>query len=101
LQLYFELFLSDTKEPRKPRFKTSTASIRTIKIALISARGSNKPIPRKNIRSFGGQPINFWPIAAAEQCGLFDLFLMSPMTPTLALWRVSPEHLTTVSAHII
>jgi N-acylneuraminate cytidylyltransferase len=48
-----------------------------MKIAIIPARGGSKRIPRKNIRSFGGQPMISWPIAAAQQSGLFDLVLVS------------------------
>jgi pseudaminic acid cytidylyltransferase len=43
-----------------------------MKIAIIPARGGSKRIPRKNIKSFAGQPMIAYAIAAARACGLFD-----------------------------
>jgi pseudaminic acid cytidylyltransferase len=46
-------------------------------VAIIPARGASKRIPRKNIRSFAGKPIIAYPIAAAQDCRLFDRILVS------------------------
>lgn len=48
-----------------------------MKLALIPARGGSKRIPRKNIRSFAGQPIIAYSIAAAQASGLFDAVVVS------------------------
>ncbi len=41
------------------------------KIAIITARGGSKRIPRKNIREFCGKPILAYSIEAAIEAGLF------------------------------
>jgi len=46
-------------------------------IAIITARGGSKRIPRKNIRSFLGRPIIAYSIEAALQSGLFDEVMVS------------------------
>ena len=48
-----------------------------MRIAVIPARGGSKRIPRKNIRTFAGQPIIVWPIKAALSSGLFDQVVVS------------------------
>lgn len=47
------------------------------KIAIITARGGSKRIPRKNIRSFLGKPIMAYSIEAALQSGVFDEVMVS------------------------
>lgn len=47
------------------------------RIAIITARGGSKRIPRKNIRSFLGQPIICYSIQAALSCGKFDEVMVS------------------------
>lgn len=47
------------------------------KIAIITARGGSKRIPRKNIKSFCGKPILAYSIEAAVQSGLFDEVMVS------------------------
>lgn len=47
------------------------------KIAIITARGGSKRIPRKNIRSFLGKPIMAYSIEAALQSGIFDEVMVS------------------------
>ena len=47
------------------------------KIAIITARGGSKRIPRKNIREFCGKPILAYSIEAAKECGLFDTVMVS------------------------
>ncbi len=46
-------------------------------VAIITARGGSKRIPRKNIRPFLGKPIITYVIDAALQSGLFDEVMVS------------------------
>lgn len=46
-------------------------------VAIITARGGSKRIPRKNIRPFLGKPIITYAIEAALQSGLFDEVMVS------------------------
>lgn len=46
-------------------------------IAIITARGGSKRIPRKNIKEFCGKPILAYSIEAALKCGLFDRVMVS------------------------
>ena len=48
-----------------------------MRVAVIPARGGSKRIPRKNIRTFVGQPIIVWPIKTALSGGLFDKVVVS------------------------
>lgn len=47
------------------------------KIAIITARGGSKRIPRKNIRDFCGKPILAYSIEAAKQSEIFDIVMVS------------------------
>lgn len=47
------------------------------KIAIITARGGSKRIPRKNIKDFLGKPILAYSIEAAKASGLFDEVMVS------------------------
>lgn len=47
------------------------------KIAIITARGGSKRIPRKNIREFCGKPILAYSIEAAIESKLFDTVMVS------------------------
>ncbi len=47
------------------------------KLAIITARGGSKRIPRKNIRSFMGRPMVSYAIGAAKSSGLFDEIMVS------------------------
>lgn len=47
------------------------------KIAIITARGGSKRIPRKNIKPFLGKPIICYSIEAALGCGSFDEVMVS------------------------
>lgn len=47
------------------------------KIAIITARGGSKRIPRKNIKEFCGKPILAYSIEAALSSGLFDTVMVS------------------------
>ena len=46
-------------------------------IAIITARGGSKRIPRKNIKLFCGKPIIAYSIEAALQSGLFEEVMVS------------------------
>ena len=46
-------------------------------IAIITARGGSKRIPRKNIKDFLGKPIMAYSIEAALESGLFDEVMVS------------------------
>lgn len=46
-------------------------------IAIITARGGSKRIPRKNIKEFCGKPIIAYSIEAALQSGIFDEVMVS------------------------
>jgi N-acylneuraminate cytidylyltransferase len=46
-------------------------------IAIITARGGSKRIPRKNIKPFLGKPIIQYSIEAARQSGVFDTVMVS------------------------
>lgn len=47
------------------------------RVAIITARGGSKRIPRKNIKLFLGKPILQYSIEAALQSGLFDEVMVS------------------------
>lgn len=47
------------------------------KIAIITARGGSKRIPRKNIKEFCGKPILAYSIEAALESGIFDEVMVS------------------------
>ncbi|MCM1326179.1 MAG: pseudaminic acid cytidylyltransferase [Bacteroidales bacterium] len=47
------------------------------RIAIITARGGSKRIPRKNIKKFCGKPILAYSIEAALQSGEFDVVMVS------------------------
>ena len=48
-----------------------------MKLAMITARGGSKRIPRKNILPFAGKPMLAYAIEAAQQSGLFDEVMVS------------------------
>ncbi len=48
-----------------------------MKIAVITARGGSKRIPRKNIKEFCGKPILAYSIEAALKSGIFDEVMIS------------------------
>src|SRR5688500_554828 len=47
------------------------------KLAIITARGGSKRIPRKNIKLFNGKPIIAYSIETAVKSGLFDKIMVS------------------------
>lgn len=53
-------------------------------IAIITARGGSKRIPRKNIKDFCGKPIIAYPIIAALDSGIFDEVMVSTEDPEIA-----------------
>lgn len=48
-----------------------------MKLAIITARGGSKRIPKKNIKPFNGKPIIAYSIQAALDSGLFDEVMVS------------------------
>lgn len=46
-------------------------------LAIITARGGSKRIPRKNIKDFCGKPIMAYSIDAAFEAGCFDTVMVS------------------------
>lgn len=46
-------------------------------LAVITARGGSKRIPRKNIKEFCGKPILLYSIDAAKEAGIFDEIMVS------------------------
>ena len=46
-------------------------------IAIITARGGSKRIPRKNIKDFCGSPIISYSIRAAIESGIFNEVMVS------------------------
>lgn len=53
-------------------------------VAIITARGGSKRIPRKNVRPFRGKPMLVWPLQAALACGRFDEVMVSTDDPEIA-----------------
>ena len=50
--------------------------IKKINIAVIPARSGSKRIKNKNIRSFKGKPMIYWPINAAKKSKIFDKIIV-------------------------
>lgn len=59
-------------------------------IAIITARGGSKRIPRKNIKEFCGKPILAYSIEAALQSGVFDRVMVSTDDEEIA--RIAEEY---------
>lgn len=53
-------------------------------IAIITARGGSKRIPRKNIRDFCGKPMISYAIQAALQAGIYDAVMVSTDSEEIA-----------------
>ncbi|MEO1518360.1 MAG: pseudaminic acid cytidylyltransferase [Bacteroidota bacterium] len=53
-------------------------------LAIITARGGSKRLPRKNIKLFNGLPIIAYPIRAAIESELFDEVMVSTDDPEIA-----------------
>ncbi len=54
------------------------------RIAIITARGGSKRIPKKNIKEFCGKPIIVYSIVAALSSGLFDEVMVSTDSEEIA-----------------
>jgi N-acylneuraminate cytidylyltransferase len=54
------------------------------RIAIITARGGSKRIPKKNIKDFCGKPIIAYSIQAAIESGLFDEVMVSTDSKEIA-----------------
>ncbi len=61
-----------------------------MKIAIITARGGSKRIPRKNIKEFNGKPILAYSIEAARKSGIFDTVMVSTEDEEIA--RIAREY---------
>ena len=53
-------------------------------IAIITARGGSKRIPKKNIKDFCGKPIIVYSIDAAIKSGVFDEVMVSTDSEEIA-----------------
>ena len=53
-------------------------------VAIITARGGSKRIPKKNIKEFCGKPIIAYSIEAALQSGMFDEVMVSTDSQEIA-----------------
>lgn len=53
-------------------------------IAIITARGGSKRIPRKNIKEFCGKPIIAYSIEAAKKSGRFSEIMVSTDSEEIA-----------------
>lgn len=56
----------------------------TRRLAIITARGGSKRIPKKNIREFCGRPIIGYSIQAAKDAGVFDMVMVSTDSEEIA-----------------
>ncbi len=54
------------------------------RLAVITARGGSKRIPKKNIREFCGRPIIGYSIQAAKDAGVFDMVMVSTDSEEIA-----------------
>lgn len=54
------------------------------RVAIITARGGSKRIPKKNIKEFCGKPIIAYSIEAAIESGLFDEVMVSTESEEIA-----------------
>ena len=59
-------------------------------VAIITARGGSKRIPRKNVKVFMGRPMIAYAIAAAKESGLFDEVMVS--TDDAEIAELAREH---------
>lgn len=53
-------------------------------IAIITARGGSKRIPKKNIKEFMGKPMLAYAIEAAQKSGIFDVVMVSTDSEEIA-----------------
>jgi N-acylneuraminate cytidylyltransferase len=60
-----------------------------MKLAVVTARGGSKRIPRKNVRLFRGKPMIQWPLEAALKSSLFDEVMVSTDDEEIAEIAVS------------
>jgi len=63
-------------------------------VAIITARGGSKRIPKKNIREFLGKPIIAYSIKAALESGIFDEIMVSTDSQEIA--EISKQYGATV-----
>lgn len=60
------------------------------RLALITARGGSKRIPRKNIKPFCGKPIIAYSVEAALEAGVFEEVMVSTDDDEIA--RIAQQH---------
>lgn len=58
-------------------------------LAIITARGGSKRIPRKNIRPFRGRPMLAWAVEAALSADIFDTVMVSTDDQEIAELAIS------------
>lgn len=58
-------------------------------VAIIPARGGSKRIPKKNIKTFAGEPIISYSIKAAQEANLFDRIIVSTDSGEIAETAIS------------
>ena len=69
----------------EPHVKNTTSSMNEKKVvAIITARGGSKRIPKKNIKSFLGKPIISYSIEAARNSKCFDEVMVSTDSDEIA-----------------
>ena len=59
-------------------------------LAVITARGGSKRIPKKNIRDFCGKPIIAYSIEAAKKASIFDTVMVS--TDSAEIGKIAEEY---------
>ena len=69
------------------------------RIAIITARGGSKRIPKKNIKDFCGKPIIAYSIEAAISSKLFDEVMVSTDSEEIAEIAKKVYHLCEVRKH--
>lgn len=65
------------RDVKKNLMKGMVIPMKSQKLAIITARGGSKRIPRKNIKNFCGKPILCYSIEAALTSGIFDEVMVS------------------------
>ena len=68
----------------KKRFTLTDMVINMSALAIITARGGSKRIPKKNIKEFCGKPIIAYSIEAALESGIFDEVMVSTDSDEIA-----------------
>lgn len=59
-------------------------------LAIITARGGSKRIPKKNIMEFCGKPVLAYSIEAAKKAGIFDVVMVS--TDSMEIAKIAEQY---------